>query len=87
MHYIWHQTSAVTERNPYGTIVEAWYEVDGDTIRLSDKAGRLLDKRKLGPGEDAASAARKLLRSWWKSRGPQNKFRGPLDYGPPVANA
>jgi len=71
------ETESPTETSP-GAIREGHYTVDGGKVRVTDAAGRTIGSEKLGPGQDPALIARRILR---RGRS-DNSFYGALRYPP-----
>ena len=65
-----------------GQIIEGRYGVADDIVYVEDDQGRLVDRQRLRPGENAAAVAQKILREKWRGKssdfytGPTNRPTG-----------
>src|SRR5262249_20271494 len=51
-----------------GQIIEGRYGVSGDTVYVEDDQGKPVDVQRLGPNENPAGVAQKLLREKWRGK-------------------
>jgi hypothetical protein len=65
------------EKDDPGQIIEGSHSLSGNVLRVYDDEGRLLGTDKLQPGDDAAHAARRLLK---ERHGRHGSFHGPIRY-------
>ena len=65
-----------------GAIIEGRYGVNGDFVFVEDDQGRPVDMQRLGPNENAAGVAQKILREKWRNRNPNAPagfYDGPIN--------
>jgi hypothetical protein len=74
------QVRAPKGRDP-GAIMEGYYTVVGNEVRLTDVGGRLIGRRTVDPGGDPKVVAIHMMRERRES-GPARSFNRPLHYGP-----
>jgi hypothetical protein len=65
------------EKDDPGQIIEGSHSLSGNVLRVYDDEGRLLGTDKLQPGDDAAHAARKILKA---KHGKHHAFYDPIRY-------
>ena len=66
------------DKDDPGQIIEGAYSVTGNALRVYDDGGRVIGLERLQPGDDAAAAARKILR---EKHGKHSAFYDPIKYG------
>ena len=71
------QWTTDAEKGGPGQIIEATYSVTDNVLRTYDDEGRLLGTDKLQPGDDAAHAARRILKEKHDRHG---SFHDPIHY-------
>jgi hypothetical protein len=67
-----------TETSP-GAILEGFFTIEDGTVRVTDNAGRTIGSKELGPDDEAAVVARRILRG---TRSHRASFYAPIDYPP-----